>query len=234
MLQAISTVAATQLSGSIVGILVYIVVHATFYFAIWEQYYTGVMRFSAFSGPTEALLGAIGIQLAAAYLGPHFWTRKLSSFVQDFAFAKNLPFSLDYEINQVIGVAFLIVAIAGLYLNIYYIFSASIPKEEYKLKGSAMRVSFPFFFLLISWVVWVYFSQSNLLQFNIVLSYSLFGLLCGYIVVSSTSKFNKQSIQVLSRVLHDRTPTFHYILLPMGLFALQSVVCHYLFVFTFI
>eukprot|EP01080_Neovahlkampfia_damariscottae_P011237 gene11237-4057_t len=218
MLQAITTIAATQLAGSWTGFFVYVIIHCTFYFAIWEQYYTGSMRFSAFSGPTEALLGAIAIQVAAGYLGAKFWTRKASYYLEDIAFAKNFSFLLDYEVNFIIGVSFILLALAGLFLNFYYIFTAQLTKEEYKLKGSAMRVSFPFFFLLVSWSVWVYCSNEHLLNTHVVLGWSLFGGLVGYIV----------SIQVLSRVIRMRTPTFHYILLPMGVFGAHSMVCYFL------
>jgi len=67
MLQTVVIISSVQFGGTIYGAALITLVNFTFFFAIWEQYYTGIMRFSAMAGPTEALLMAISIQMTSFF-----------------------------------------------------------------------------------------------------------------------------------------------------------------------
>lgn len=44
-----------------------------FYFSTWEEYHTGTLFLSFFSGPVEGIIIVCGLFLTTAYFGPGFW-----------------------------------------------------------------------------------------------------------------------------------------------------------------
>ncbi|KAJ3368420.1 hypothetical protein GGF31_006381 [Allomyces arbusculus] len=44
-----------------------------FYLSTWEEYHTGVLALSYFSGPVEGILGVVAMFLATGLYGPRFW-----------------------------------------------------------------------------------------------------------------------------------------------------------------
>lgn len=105
MLQIVALACALQLGGSMYTYLLVFGVHTIFYFSIWEQYYTNVLRFSIIAGPTEALLFVILIHLITGFFGTAFWTIKLSSILY---FLPNLQF------GQIIAIIFFIMVFPAL------------------------------------------------------------------------------------------------------------------------
>ena len=44
-----------------------------FYFASWEEYHTGTLYLGVINGPTEGIVGVVGVALASGYFGSDFW-----------------------------------------------------------------------------------------------------------------------------------------------------------------
>lgn len=105
MLQTVSLACALQLGGSFYTWIMVFGVHTIFYFSIWEQYYTDILRFSIIAGPTEALLLVILIHLITGVFGTAFWTIKLSSII---SFLPNLQF------GQIIAIIFFVMIFPAL------------------------------------------------------------------------------------------------------------------------
>lgn len=52
-----------------------------FYLTTWEEYHTGTLYLSVFSGPVEGILMIIGLHLSAWWYGPSFWDQSLWQFL---------------------------------------------------------------------------------------------------------------------------------------------------------
>ncbi|MBW0541732.1 hypothetical protein O181_081447 [Austropuccinia psidii MF-1] len=55
---------------------------ANFYLTTWEEYHTGILYLSSFSGPVEGILILIAVFLITAIYGPSFWEQGILSFLK--------------------------------------------------------------------------------------------------------------------------------------------------------
>jgi len=200
MLQIVTIIVATQLGNSYWGLTVMITIHSTFFFAIWEQYYTGVLRLSALTGPTEALLTAITINLLTGIYGPSFWKIDI---IELFQLQDRFQFQLP--VNHLTCIWSVLMGIVTIYENFQYVSKAPLTPEQLSHKGSSFRAAVPFYVLLISWVIWMVLSPENLVKTQPVLGFSIFGFLTSYIV----------SRMVLSKTCQERCQPFYVILYPL-------------------
>ncbi|GAA5967145.1 hypothetical protein JCM11641_000454 [Rhodosporidiobolus odoratus] len=90
-----------------------------FYLTTWEEYHTGTLFLSAFSGPVEGLLLVVAVFTMTGFKGPQFWdTGVLSLFginPSSFSLLSFLPFRVkDLPLNDL----FLVFSSIGLFFNI--------------------------------------------------------------------------------------------------------------------
>lgn len=214
MLQIVTIIAATELGNTIWGFMVMIIIHATFFFAIWEQYYTGVLRLSALTGPTEALLTAIIINLLTGIYGHSLWTLDL---VEYFGLQDRFQFKLP--LNQVVVVWSILMGLATIYENFKYVWNAPLTEEQRNYKGSSFRSALPFYVLLICWAIWLILSPENLIKTQSVLGFSIFGFLTAYIVTR----------MVLAKTCKERCQGFYVILYPLIPIAIHTLVSRFIY-----
>ncbi|RKP22804.1 CDP-alcohol phosphatidyltransferase-domain-containing protein [Syncephalis pseudoplumigaleata] len=86
---------------------------ANFYLSTWEEYHTGTLYLSYFSGPVEGVLILIASLLLTGYAGPSVW---LQSYKQLLGLGELLPDGLvpDMQLNHLTIISQLFGAIAGL------------------------------------------------------------------------------------------------------------------------
>ncbi|ORY74615.1 peptidase C65 Otubain-domain-containing protein [Protomyces lactucae-debilis] len=75
-----------------------------FYLTTWEEYHTGTLYLSAFSGPVEGILLVVGLHTITALYGPTFWDQRVVDKlgVASFSLVKHLPsFLRDAELKHV-------------------------------------------------------------------------------------------------------------------------------------
>lgn len=173
MLQCVAMACALQLGGSWATWVMVFGVHTIFYFSIWEQYYTDVLRFSVIAGPTEALLGVIGIHLITGIFGTSFWMIQLSF----------LPMFGHLTIGQGVAIVFFLMLIPALRENITYVMNATLSTADLELKGGAIRSLIPWFLIVVFWNVWLLAGPVNLFSQSVVMTCSIFGLVIGYTIV---------------------------------------------------
>jgi len=197
-MQTITLSCALQLGSSNLCVLLFISVLSMFFFSIWEQYYTGILRFSKISGPTEALFYVIILQLITGVFGVQFWTQKLFNFI---------PF------NYIVTVPVVLLTIPTIITNIKESLKSELSKEELEMKGSKIMATLPFLLTLSSWVIWIYFSKENILQKQPLICYSIFGFISGFVITRL----------VISRVCNENPSYFYFILLPFPIIALKNL-----------
>jgi hypothetical protein len=180
--------------------------------AIWEQYYTGILRFSSMSGPTEALLTAISLHLVTAIYGHEAWKIDVIAAV---GLSGRIPYQL--QLNQLVLLWSVVMAVPGLIDNVRFVYNSKLSAEQMDLKGTAWRASFPFIFLLGTWAIWMVCSPEDLIHTRPVLGFSIFGLITGYLCTR----------MVISRVCCETYQDFYVILYPLGPIALHTLFSAY-------
>jgi len=110
--------------------------------------------------------------------------------------------------------------------SIQIIMRAKLTKEQKSKKGSALRSLFPFLWLNFWTFAWMLISPSNLHKTMAIPFYSYYGLLTAYMAVRSIHYINflKQTRLVLARVINDSCSVFYWILAPLPLNVLNSLL----------
>jgi len=203
MMQSVTLTIACQLGGTFKGFITILFINCVFFFAIWEQYYTGILRFSALTGPTEALLTAMLFHLIPAVFGYQVWHIDLMQFISVDSLPAYIPKHLP--LNDFVLYSTALMSLFTLIGNVQFVYMTDISKEEQSLKGSALRACFPFVYMTILWCIWMVYSPENLIEKYPALCFSFYGFLSAYIVTRL----------VLARVCHMRSEKFYVILVPM-------------------
>lgn len=88
---------------------------ANFYLTTWEEFHTGTLYLSAFSGPVEGILIICAIFLITGRVGPSFWDTGILSFlgIKSNSLVESLPIK-DLPLNE----CFLLFSLVGLLFNI--------------------------------------------------------------------------------------------------------------------
>ncbi|KFH73710.1 hypothetical protein MVEG_00924 [Podila verticillata NRRL 6337] len=109
-LEVILAANALQLGQSWWTILSHFLTLGNFYLSTWEEYHTGTLYLSAFSGPVEGILMIVILYLITAVTGPQIWVQTIRSafgLSSDF-----LPFVPDVQVNHFL-IAFGTIGLAG-------------------------------------------------------------------------------------------------------------------------
>ncbi|KAL8291483.1 hypothetical protein RQP46_002461 [Phenoliferia psychrophenolica] len=72
-LEVILTASALNLGLSWWTVVSLVATNANFYLTTWEEFHTGTLFLSAFSGPVEGILLVIGVFTITGFVGPQFW-----------------------------------------------------------------------------------------------------------------------------------------------------------------
>jgi hypothetical protein len=158
MFQTVGMACCLQLGGSIWALLLFTSIQSIFYFSIWEQYYTGVLRFSKV-GPTEGILLVVAIHLSCGIFGVELYKINLKDF---FSF---LPF--NFTIGHIFALCFFLPLIPSLIQrfgffkriltsSVVEVLKAKLTDEQKQLKGGAFRAAFPYIYVYISWFIWIF------------------------------------------------------------------------------
>ncbi|KAH9170529.1 Choline/ethanolaminephosphotransferase [Lactarius sanguifluus] len=87
---------------------------ANFYLTTWEEYHTGQIYLSVFSGPVEGILMIVTIFMITGFYGPSFWDQKILTFTR----LENVEWIASRVPNLAINTSFMIFAGVGLGFNI--------------------------------------------------------------------------------------------------------------------
>ena len=215
MFQVVSIICATQQGGNYKGYVSSVMVLTGFIFVIWEQYYTGVMRFSALTGPTEAILVAVSLHLTTGIFGTEMW---LMSVKEKFTFVPE--FIPDFQFNFIGLLVTVPMVLYTLFDNIQVVLAKKMTIEESKVRGSPIYSIFSYILLLICWSIWIFVSPTELYKNQPIYSYSIFGFVTSYIITRL----------VLSRVCKMKCELIYLIEYPMPIIALLSLNSKYRFI----
>lgn len=115
-----------------------------FYLSTWEEYHTGTLYLSFFSGPVEGIIIIVALFLLTAVFGPGFWNADLGDIIP------GLTVMHIYLIFGGIGLAFNIVTAAG---NVFK------SRRAKKLPvGPALTGVIPFALFYTTLFLWAYVS----------------------------------------------------------------------------
>ncbi|CAH7666163.1 CDP-alcohol phosphatidyltransferase-domain-containing protein [Phakopsora pachyrhizi] len=164
---------------------------ASFYLTTWEEYHTGTLYLSSFSGPVEGILLVIAVFSITSLLGPTFWDQGILNLLglssNPLVKALNIR---DLQLNQC-SLLFAIISLAfntvGSYLNV-----TRAKKGSSRLSNLKTLLGLqPFVIQTVLNMVWLY-SQPGLLQQNLIGFMIYYGLgfahLVGLMIVSHIVK----------------------------------------------
>ncbi|BGP54451.1 hypothetical protein JCM8202v2_002031 [Rhodotorula sphaerocarpa] len=153
---------------------------ANFYVSTWEEYHTGTLFLSAFSGPVEGILIIVGVFIVTGLKGPGFWDSGLLTLLglhpSSNDFLASLPFAVkDIPLNDF----FMCFSAVGLLCNIYAALQniyVALPAETRTL-GSLFkpltRLS-PFVAHTLAMLAWVHAREQLLLRTTLFIPLALF------------------------------------------------------------
>lgn len=140
-----------------------------FYLSTWEEYHTGTLYLSIFSGPVEGVLIVVGMEIITGITGPELWNDPRS-------------FLLGFSMNEVSQPSLLL----GLFYNAYE--ALKNVNKVYKGKDNqAAKGMLPFVVLWIGMAAWVGVAPYLIHEYMIVflLTFGLiFALLVGRIITA--------------------------------------------------
>ncbi|KAF9116568.1 hypothetical protein BGX27_001424 [Mortierella sp. AM989] len=206
-LEVILTANAMQLSQSWWTVLSHFLALGNFYLSTWEEYHTGTLFLSAFSGPVEGIIMIVILFLVTGFAGPELWLNTVRGALgvpSDF-----LPFIPDIQINHCL-VAVGILSMGG---NILTAFQHVIKaRKDKKLPvAPALAGLVPFIGMSVVSYLWLDASpqiiQQHLLPWILYL-----GLSFGYSV----------GLMITAHVTHQPFPMFNIAFLPLIIGALNA------------
>ncbi|OZJ04731.1 hypothetical protein BZG36_01822 [Bifiguratus adelaidae] len=148
-----------------------------FYLSTWEEYHTGTLYLSAFSGPVEGILMIVGLHFISGIFGNQIWTHTLSEVTRG-----KLPLP-DIVANFKLNEAFMVFGAIGLLFNIAAacnnVITATRAKKEPIMKPLLGLIPFTICSLLAyAWLV----ASPTLVTEHCVLWSLYIGLSFGYTV----------------------------------------------------
>jgi len=119
-LETLLTAAAMNLGQSWWCVVIQIGTIGNFYLSTWEEYHTGTLFLSAFSGPIEGILIIIVLYIITGFKGPTFWDQGIlttigirDSGIVNALHIKDLPLNECFIIFGAIGCGFNIISSYG-------------------------------------------------------------------------------------------------------------------------
>lgn len=135
-----------------------------FYLSTWEEYHTGTLFLSSFSGPVEGILIVIGFYVVTFFTGPSFWHERIIDIVN----IKFVDSPLHPRIeNMTLNDAYLVFASIGLFFNIHQASSHVIAARRQQKKPllPVLIEVMPFAFFYATLFVWIWLSPSILYEY---------------------------------------------------------------------
>lgn len=180
-----------------------------FYLTTWEEYYTGTLYLSWFSGPVEGIILVCGLYGLTGYYGPGFWHAPILGLLSTETIAQlgqKLP-SWAFNVNT--QDIYLVGAGLGLFFNIYTS-AANVIKSQRKAGEPILPVlthTLPFVSFYSVLLLWVQ-SSPVLLNSNLILPFMLsvgfsVALSVGRIITAhvSSQKFPVRNVLMLYPVV---------------------------------
>ncbi|KAF8985634.1 hypothetical protein BGZ46_003034 [Entomortierella lignicola] len=199
-LEVILAANAMQLSQSWWTVLSHFLALGNFYLSTWEEYHTGTLYLSAFSGPVEGILMIVVLYLVTGFTGPQIWlntVRGALGLSSDF-----LPFIPDIQINHCL-VAVGIISMGG---NIITAFQHVIKVRKDKNLPTAPALAGLVPFIGMSVVAYLWLDASPDIVHQHLLPWILYiGLSFGYSV----------GLMITAHVTHQPFPMFNIAFLPL-------------------
>ncbi|GAA5839695.1 hypothetical protein JCM5353_006664 [Sporobolomyces roseus] len=146
--------------------------NCNFYLSTWEEWHTGTLFLSAFSGPVEGILLVVGIFAVTGVKGPQFWDTGVLTLLglspSSFPFPiKNLPLNDMFLCFSTIGLFFNIITATH---NVYLSLPASSRTPASILKP-LFRLS-PWIIHTSAMLTWLYAKESTLLRTTLFIPFA--------------------------------------------------------------
>ncbi|KAF9584810.1 hypothetical protein BGW38_005101 [Lunasporangiospora selenospora] len=206
-LEVILAANALHLGQSWWSVLSHFLPLANFYLSTWEEYHTGTLYLSAFSGPVEGILMIVILYVITGFTGPLFWVQTIRAafgLPSDF-----LPFIPDFQLNHFL-IAFGTVSLLG---NIVTAFQHVIKarKEKNRPVFPALMGLAPF--MGMSLVAFFWLNASPRIVTEHLVPWILYvGLSFGYTV----------GMMITAHVTHQPFPLFNISFIPLVFGALNA------------
>ncbi|KAI9598153.1 ethanolaminephosphotransferase [Syncephalis fuscata] len=211
---AIVIVEALQLRQSWWTVLSVFTALSNFYLTTWEEYHTGTLYLSYFSGPVEGVIMIVISLLMTGYLGPSFW---LLPYKQVLGLERILPDSLvpNGQLNHVVVVVsftILIYNIASSVANVIYAKKSTTSQLFNAIVGLV-----PFGAVSVATYSWLRTSPELLTHHLVAFIFYIgatFGIMVGRIILAHVVKssfpfFNITQIPLLFGSLNALLPLFN-------------------------
>ncbi|KAG0371233.1 hypothetical protein BGZ54_008237 [Gamsiella multidivaricata] len=180
---------------------------SNFYLSTWEEYHTGTLYLSAFSGPVEGILMIVVLYLVTGFAGPQLWLQTIRStfgLSSDF-----LPFIPDIQLNHFL-VAFGAIGFIG---NIATAFQHVIKARKDKGLPVASALVGVTPFAAMSLVAYFWLNASPQIVHQHLVPWILYiGLSFGYTV----------GLMITAHVTHQPFPLFNISFVPLLFGAFNS------------
>ncbi|KAI7952562.1 hypothetical protein MJO29_008193 [Puccinia striiformis f. sp. tritici] len=152
---------------------------ANFYLTTWEEYHTGTLFLSSFSGPVEGILLVIGVFLVTAVYGPPFWDQGILTLLGLGSIPILNNWGLDFPLNK-LSLAF---AICSLGSNILGSYVNVVRSNQGKKSSSAKTLLglLPFVLQTAINLLWLH-SQPTLMSRHLLPFMVYYGLSFAYLV----------------------------------------------------
>lgn len=163
-----------------------------FYLSTWEEYHTGVLFLSMFSGPVEGILIVVGCFIVSTFKGPFFWHNELFDLLnlQDSPIVdamgegiKHMTLNEAYLVFATVGLGFNIVQATQ---NVY-----NVKKKDNLPLTPALLQTLPFFFFYATLSYWIYLSPDILYHHVLPLTIAIgavFAFTVGKMITAHVSK----------------------------------------------
>ncbi|GAA6051633.1 hypothetical protein JCM3770_001203 [Rhodotorula araucariae] len=151
-----------------------------FYLTTWEEYHTGTLFLSAFSGPVEGILLVVAVFVVTGFKGPEFWDTGIFTLLGIDAAANPILSALPFHVkNLPLNDCFLLFSAVGLFFNIVsatHNVYLSLPAKSRNLATLVRSVT-----RLTPWVVhtaamvsWLHAREDLLLRTTLFFPFALF------------------------------------------------------------
>jgi phosphatidylglycerophosphate synthase len=169
-----------------------------FYLSTWEEYHTGVLFLSMFSGPVEGILIVVAVFIVTAFKGPFFWHTELFDFlgIEDSSLVnalENTPLR-----HMTLNHAYLAFAAVGLGFNIFQA-SQNVYKSK-KKQGLPLAPAFvqtlPFFTFYATLSYWIYLSPDMLYYHVLPLAVAIGAVFAFTVGKMITAHLTKQAFPI--------------------------------------
>ncbi|PLW53775.1 hypothetical protein PCANC_03629 [Puccinia coronata f. sp. avenae] len=152
---------------------------ANFYLTTWEEYHTGTLFLSSFSGPVEGILLVISVFLVTSVYGPPFWDQGVLTplGLNSIPFLKNS--GLDFPLNKC-SLVFALFSLGSNILGSYM----NVARSHRGKKGSSTKTLLgllPFVLQTTINLLWLH-SQPSLLNRHLLPFMVYYGLSFAYLV----------------------------------------------------